>query len=88
MISGDIDSSASLTSPYSVTVTVDDGQGSIVSTGFEMDVTYIAPTVAANFAVVVRDGDDLSIDAAASFVDADRDNLIFIMTGLPAWAGL
>ena len=87
VISGDIDSSASQTSPYSVTVTVDDGQGSIVSTGFEMDVTNIAPTVAANFAVVVRDGDDLSIDAAASFVDADRDNLTFIMTGLPAWAG-
>ncbi|MEP4292305.1 MAG: tandem-95 repeat protein, partial [Rhizobiaceae bacterium] len=85
LISGVLDSSASQSSPYSVTVSVDDGVSSIVSTGFTLDVVNIAPVATVDQTLVVQEGDTLNVDTAALFTDADNDTLTYAASGLPAW---
>merc|ERR1712228_280386 len=45
VISGTIDSDASLTDPYNVTITADDSEGGVVSGAFTWTVNNVIPTV-------------------------------------------
>ena len=83
LISGTLGSSASQSAPYSISVTVDDGVSSIVTTGFVMDVLNIAPVAASNQSISINEGDTLNYDASILFVDGDGDTLSYGATGLP-----
>ncbi|MEL6947630.1 MAG: putative Ig domain-containing protein [Pseudomonadota bacterium] len=84
-ISGQIDPSASLTSPYLVTVSADDQINPVVSTSFEIAVTNTIPVASGDLQVSVTDGDMVLIDLSAEFVDADGDTLSFSISTLPTW---
>ncbi|MCJ8310280.1 MAG: tandem-95 repeat protein, partial [Rhizobiaceae bacterium] len=86
LISGTLDPSASLLGPFAITVSLNDGVASTVSTGFSLDVTNVAPVASPDTTVVVYEGDGLNIDTSALFVDADNDTLTFAAVGLPVWA--
>ncbi|MGI9357279.1 MAG: Ig-like domain-containing protein, partial [Rhizobiaceae bacterium] len=85
IIGGTVDSSASQTSPYAITITVDDGVSSTVSTGFTMDVVNTVPVASTAQTVTVDDGSVLSVDANTLFTDADGDTLAFSIGTLPPW---
>jgi len=85
LVSGTLGSSASQSGPYPVTVTVDDGVASVVSTSFTIDVVNTIPVGVVNQAVSVDDGSALSLDANTLFSDADGDALTFSTSSLPLW---
>ena len=85
IISGALDPSASQTSPYAITVTVDDGLSSTVSTGFTLDAVNTVPVASPAQTVTIDDGSMLSIDANALFADADGDALTFSINPIPSW---
>lgn len=85
VIVGTISSDASLTSPYTVTVTVDDGNGGSVTDTFVWIVTNPAPVV--DTAIPDQsdsDGQAVSLPTSGSFSDPDMDQLFFSATGLPS----
>ncbi|MEP1090049.1 MAG: tandem-95 repeat protein [Rhizobiaceae bacterium] len=86
LISGTLDAAASQSGPFAVTVTVDDGVASNVSTGFSFDVLNVAPVASPDTSILVYEGDGMNIDTSAMFVDADNDTLTFAASGLPGWA--
>ncbi len=88
VISGALDSSASQTGPYVISVSVDDGVSSVVFTGFSISVLNIAPVAAADQTVAINEGEALNLDMSAQFSDADNDAITYTATGLPTWAGI
>ena len=88
VISGDLDSDASSTSPYTITVTADDGMGSTIPVTFVLTAVNVAPVTVDNPTVPVRDGDIVAYATADAFVDGDGDALTYTVTGLPVWASL
>jgi hypothetical protein len=73
--------------PHDVTIEVVDGAGRSDTQSFTITVSNAndAPTVVAPTGdQVFSQGDDVNIDAAAAFDDADGDTLTYSATGLPA----
>ena len=83
VVSGTLAGDASRSGPYSITVSVSDGQGGAVSDVFTLAVTNPAPVVASP----VADGSAVDGDAVrleTGFADPDGDALSYSATGLPA----
>ncbi len=88
VISGALDSSASQAGPYAISVSVDDGLSSVVSTRFSITVLNIVPVAAADQTIVISEGESLNLDMSPLFVDADNDTITYSASGLPAWAAI
>ncbi len=86
VISGVVDSSASQIGTYSIVLSADDGLTSVVTTGFDIEVTNTVPVSAGNSTVVVMEGEAFNIDVASMFVDADGDVPNYAALNVPAWA--
>ncbi len=79
LISGTIDNSASLSGPFTVVVTVDDGNGGTVSDTFTWTVNNPAPIATDNSNSVTEDDasaatGDVILDNDGSVTDSDPDN--------------
>ncbi|MEO0328860.1 MAG: putative Ig domain-containing protein [Pseudomonadota bacterium] len=84
IISGTLDSSASVTGTYSITITADDGQGGEAFDTFVMTVTNPAPAIISPIADQANaDAEAVSLDVSNAFADQDQDILTFDATGLP-----
>ena len=80
VISGTIDKAASQTSPYSVTITANDGSlGGTVSTSFTWTISNPAPTANNDTATVAEDSAPTNIDVLANDTDPDGDTLSVTM---------
>jgi hypothetical protein len=87
VISGTPAPADALASPYTVTVTADDGRGGIASTQFALAVSPDAPPTVVGAGIPdqsVVENAALSIDVQPLFADADGDVLAFSAAGLPA----
>ncbi|RRC97631.1 hypothetical protein EHS89_17525, partial [Amphritea balenae] len=83
-ISGTLDNSASQGSPYTVSVTADDGQGGTTTDSFDWTITNPAPQVDVVIADQAdQDGDSINLDISGHFSDVDTDDLSFSASGLP-----
>jgi len=84
VISGTIASSASTGSPYTVTVTANDGQGGTVNAPFTWTVNNPAPTTTGIPDQTNHDNDTVSLDVSGYFSDPDGDTLSYTMAGQPS----
>jgi hypothetical protein len=83
LISGTIDPSAGAATPYTVTVTVDDGTNSVSQNlNWTVSAVNAAPSLAGPGNQIDALGDQVSL--ALSATDADGDVLTYTATGLPA----
>ena len=76
LITGTIDSSASQNGPYTVSVTVDDGNGGTVTESFTWSVANPAPN-AVNDAVTTTEDTAVSGDASTNDSDPDSDTVVY-----------
>ena len=86
IISGTVDHSASVSEPYSVTITASDGKGGLTTQTFTFGVANTLPVVVASIPNQnVHDGAPFSLTTAPNFKDggADTDTLSYTATGLP-----
>ncbi|MEM7455250.1 MAG: Ig-like domain-containing protein [Planctomycetota bacterium] len=82
-ITGTIDSSASAGSPYSVTVTANDGNGGTVADTFTWNITNPPPT-AVNDSVITAEDTPVSGNVGSNDIDPDGDSVSFLKLTDPA----
>ncbi len=89
-ISGTVSVTAAVASPYSVDVTVDDGNGGTDTVTFAWTVTDTnqAPVLAAIGTQTINEHQSLSFFASATDADLPADTLTWSATGLPSGASL
>ena len=85
VISGVIDRSASLVSPYTLSVTASDGLNPMVTVEFTLTVTNPAPRTDGTTGVTLEEGAAFSIDLTTIVSDPDGDPIGWTVTGLPDW---
>ena len=84
LISGTIDSNASKTSPYSVTVSVTDDKGAVATETFAWTVENVVPVATPPLADrAAYDGNSLSYTTADGFTNPNGLALTYTATGLP-----
>ena len=85
LVSGTVLSSASTSTPYTITVTVADGRGGTASGSFSWTINAAnRPPVASNLGDRSDStGNRVSFASASAFSDPDFDSLSFTATGLP-----
>ena len=88
VISGTAPNDASVSGPYSVTVTASDGVNPPASAVVTIDIVNPAPTVSNPLTRSTDDGEFLGIPAGSLFSDPDGDTLTFTSPDLPVWAML
>ncbi len=89
LITGTLPASTSQTSPFSITVTANDNEGGVVSTGFMITVNNPVPTANDIPDQTVQDAGTLSFDVAAAGSFSDEDTLTYsATTPLPSWLSL
>jgi Domain of unknown function (DUF4347)/Putative Ig domain/Bacterial Ig domain len=85
IISGKLPSNVSVTGPYNIIVTADDGQGGTITSTFLLTASNQPPTVVSPIIDQTgKDGDVITLSVAATFKDPNGDALAFSATGLPA----
>jgi Domain of unknown function (DUF4347)/Putative Ig domain/Bacterial Ig domain len=85
IISGKLPSNVSVTGPYTIVVTADDGQGGSITSTFLLTASNQPPTVVSPIIDQIgKDGDVITLPVAATFKDPNGDALAFSATGLPA----
>ncbi len=91
VITGTLPLDASQKGPYTVTITVNDGQGGSVATTFTIASANQAPTTpvaSLTPAQTGADGASVSLDVSGAFKDPNGDPLSYTATGLPAGLAL
>ena len=83
VITGSFASDASVVGVYSVTVSVDDGEGGIASETFTWNVTNTVPSSSGIPDQLSTDLDNINFDLSAYFADSDGDFLTYTATNLP-----
>ncbi len=85
VISGTVDSSASQSGPYLVTLSAGDGSFPDAVTSFTINAVNTVPVANPAQSISVDDGSSVLVDVNTLFDDADGDALTFSATGLPTW---
>ena len=84
-VTGSLFTDGSLESPYSVTLTVTDGDGDAVVTAFTWNIDNIPPEVVMDPSdLVSNDQDMVEVATAMWFADSDNDPITYTANGLPA----